>query len=48
MAIIQEFNPALVRDGGSEVEALAVDINVKHMQIVCSTAYGPRCEQSKN
>ena len=47
MAIMQELNPALVRDGGSEVEALTVDINVKQMQIVCSTAYGPQENDSR-
>ena len=46
-AIIQELSPALVRDGGSEVEAITVDINVKQMQIVCSTAYGPQENDSR-
>ena len=38
MAVVKDLNPALVRDGGDEVEALTVDINVKHMQISCTTA----------
>jgi hypothetical protein len=39
MAVVQELNPALVRDGGKDIEALTVDINVKKMQISCTTAY---------
>ena len=42
MAVVKDLNPALVRDGGNEVEALTVDINVKQMQISCTTAYGPQ------
>ena len=42
MAVKKELNPALVRDGGEEVEALAVDIFVKKMGIACITAYGPQ------
>ena len=42
MAVVQELNPALVRDGGTNIEALTVDINVKKMQIPCTTAYGPQ------
>ena len=42
MAIMQELNPSLVSDGGDDAEALTVDINVKKMQIACSTAYGPQ------
>ena len=37
----QELSPALVREGGEDVEAVTVDINVKKMQIVCTSAYGP-------
>ena len=47
MAIMQDLSPALVRDGGTEVEAITVDITVKQMQIVCSTAYGPQENDSK-
>ena len=47
MAVLQELKPALVRDGVELVEALTVDINVKQMQIVCSTAYGPQENDSK-
>ena len=28
MAVVKDLNPALVRDGGDEVEAVTVDINV--------------------
>ena len=47
LAVIQDLSPALVRDGGTEVEAITVDITVKQMQIVCSTAYGPQENDSK-
>ena len=47
LAIMQDLSPALVRDGGTEVEAITVDITVKQMQIVCSTAYGPQENDSK-
>ena len=47
MAIVKDLNPALVRDGGVDVEALTVDINVKKMQISCTTAYGPQEKDSK-
>ena len=42
MAVLKELNPALVSDGGENIEALTVDINVKKMKIACSTAYGPQ------
>ena len=38
----KDLNPAFVRDGGEEVEALTVDIHVKKMTISCTTAYGPQ------
>ena len=47
MAVVKELNPSLVRDGGDDVEALTVDINVKKMQISCSTAYGPQEKDSR-
>ena len=47
LAVMQDLSPALVRDGGTEVEAITIDITVKHMQIVCSTAYGPQENDSK-
>ena len=47
LAIKQELSPALVRDGGTDVEAITVDINIKQMQIVCSTAYGPQENDSR-
>lgn len=37
-----ELSPAFVRDGGEEVEALTVDIQVRQMTISCTTAYGPQ------
>ena len=42
MAVMKELNPSLVSDGGDNIEALTVDINVKKMQIACCTAYGPQ------
>ena len=42
MAFKTDLNPALARDGGEEVEAITVDISIKKMQIVCTTAYGPQ------
>ena len=42
MALKTELSPALVRDGGDNVEALTVDICVKKMKIACTTAYGPQ------
>ena len=42
LAVLQELSPALVRDGGEDVEAVTVVINVKKMQIVCTSAYGPQ------
>ena len=42
LAIKKDLSPALVRDGGSDVEALTVDIFVKKMQVTCITAYGPQ------
>ena len=42
MAIEKNLSPALVRDGGQNVEAITVDITVKKMQITCVSAYGPQ------
>ena len=42
MAIERNLSPALVRDGGQNIEAITVDISVKKMQITCVTAYGPQ------
>ena len=42
MAVKTELNPALARDGGEDVEAIAVDISIKKFQNVCTTAYGPQ------
>ena len=33
-----ELSPAFVRDGGENVEALTVDINVKNLSISCTSA----------
>ena len=38
----KDLNPAFVRDGGEEVEAITVDIHVRKMTISCTTAYGPQ------
>ena len=37
-----ELSPAFVRDGGENVEALTIDINVQNMSISCTSAYGPQ------
>ena len=37
-----DLNPSFVRDGGEEVEALTIDIQVRQMGISCTTAYGPQ------
>ena len=37
-----ELSPALVNDGGEEVEAITVDIHVKNMTISITNAYGPQ------
>ena len=42
LAIEKGLSPALVRDGGQNIEAITVDISVKKMQITCVTAYGPQ------
>ena len=42
MAVLKDLNPVLVSDGGENIEALTVDINIKKMKIACSTAYGPQ------
>ena len=42
MAFQKDLSPALVRDGGSDVDALTVDISIKKMQITCVSAYGPQ------
>ena len=42
LANSQGLCPALVRDGSDDVEAVTVVINVKKMQIVCTSAYGPQ------
>ena len=47
LAVVKDLNPALVSDGGDDVEALTVDISVKKMQISCSTAYGPQEKDPK-
>ena len=48
LAVLQELKPALVRDGGENVEALTVEIKMKQMQVICSTAYGPQENDSKH
>ena len=44
MAVKKELQPALVRDGGDEVEALSVDITTYEMNVRCDVAYG--CQES--
>ena len=38
----RDLNPALVRDGGDQVEAFTMDIHVRNMAISCTNAYGPQ------
>ena len=38
----RQLNPTLVRDGGDDVKAITVDINLKKIKISCTTAYGPQ------
>ena len=38
----KDLNPAWVREGNDQVEALSVDIFPKNMKIRCCVAYGPQ------
>ena len=42
LSALTELNPAFVRDGGNDVEALTVNINLKQLVISCNTGYGPQ------
>ena len=42
LSALKDLNPAFVRDGGEEVEALTVNINLKQITISCNTGYGPQ------
>ena len=44
LAVKKELQPALVRDGGEQVEALSVCITTNQMNIRCVIAYG--CQES--
>ena len=42
LSALKDLNPAFVRDGGEDVEALTVNINLKQITISCNTGYGPQ------
>ena len=44
LGVINELQPAWVREGNDIVEALSVDISIKSMKIRCCVAYG--CQES--
>ena len=44
LGVAKELNPAWVREGDDEVEALSVEISVKNMKIRCCAAYG--CQEN--
>jgi hypothetical protein len=44
LGVIKELNPAWVREGNDDVEALSVEISVKDMVIRCCAAYG--CQEN--
>ena len=45
IGVIKELNPALVREGDDNIEALSVEITLKNMKIRCCTAYG--CQENE-
>ena len=42
LSALKELKPALVRDGGDNIEALTVIIHLKQITISCTTGYGPQ------
>ena len=42
LSALKNLNPAFISDGGSDVEALTVDIHVNRLTISITTAYGPQ------
>ena len=42
LSALKELNPAFVCDGGKEVEAITVDIQLKTISISVTSAYGPQ------
>ena len=42
LGCLKDLQPAWVREGNDQVEALSVDIFVKNMKIRCCVAYGPQ------
>ena len=45
IGVIKELNPALVREGDDDIEALSVEIALKNIKIRCCTAYG--CQENE-
>ena len=45
IGVIKELNPALVREGDGDIEALSVEISLKNLKIRCCTAYG--CQENE-
>ena len=45
IGVTKELNPALVREGDDDVEALSVEIALKNIKIRCCTAYG--CQENE-
>ena len=43
---LSDLNPIWVRDGGTQAEALSIQITVKNMKIRCIVAYG--CQENEN
>ena len=42
LSALKELKPALLRDGGDNIEALTVNIHLKRITISCTTGYGPQ------
>ena len=42
LSALETLNPALVRDGGDNIEALTVNIHLKQITISYTTGYGPQ------
>ena len=40
LGCLRELHPAWVREGGDHVEALSVEVHLKHLNIRCCVAYG--------
>ena len=42
LSAAKELSPALVRDGGDNVETITVNLHLKQIVISCTTGYGPQ------